>query len=81
MKTVYLRIEHCRDDKIVFSEAHEAKIDKDYLYFGKYKLKKADTELIPHTEKSKIIPGKDNRLIKVGAGLIQKDSRFILVNT
>lgn len=76
MKSIYLRIEHYKDGKFLFSEEHPATMDKDFVYVDKFKIKKADTEVIPDSDKNRVILGRVNRCIKI-SGPKNKDSRFI----
>lgn len=79
MKQIYLRIEYYKGGKFLFAETHNANMSKDFIYFGDYKIKKADTEAISEEETDKILHGRINRLIKINDSSKKKDARFILV--
>ena len=78
MKSIFLHIEHYQKDKLSQEEIFEATMDKNFVYFDKFKIKKVDTE--------KILPGdvrfeegKLKRSIKVYSTSKNRDIRFITV--
>ena len=77
MKHIYLRIENYNGDNFVFAETHNATMDKNFIYYQNFKIRKVDTEVVPDDDKARIMPGRINRFIKVQAGLKAKDPRFI----
>lgn len=79
IKNIYLRIEHYKDGKFVVAETQLATMSKDFIYFGNYKIKKVDTEIISHEDKSRFTQGKINRCIKLYDVSKKEDSRFILL--
>jgi len=75
MKNIYLRIEHLNaKNEILYSEYHGALMDKNYIYFDKYKIKKADTE--EHDEKDKSMKDRATRCIKLQGVSKRNDPRF-----
>ncbi|MBE5813054.1 MAG: hypothetical protein E7314_05315 [Clostridiales bacterium] len=79
IKNIYLRIEHYKAGEFMFSELHPATMSKDFIYVGKYKIKKADTEVITHEDKGRFMPGLLNRCIKLYDISKSDDDRFILL--
>ena len=79
MKNLYLRIEHLNEKgKVILLEYHNATMDKNYIYFDKYKVKKSDTEEFNETDKR--LHDRSTRNIKVYVTSKRKDSRFIKNN-
>ena len=75
MKNIYLRIEHLNSKKeFLFSEYHGALMDKNYIYFDKYKIKKSDTE--EFDEKDKRMKDRATRCIKLQGFSKKNDPRF-----
>jgi hypothetical protein len=72
MKKIYLRIEHCKKGKLSHEEIAEATMDKNFVYYDKYKIKKVDTEKVKDKDDS------IHRRIKVNEDYKRNDSRFIL---
>lgn len=79
VKEICLRIEHYKEGRFLFSEIHSAQMTKDFIYFGNYKIKKADTEVITHEDKARFTQGRINRCIKLFDVGKREDSRFIRI--
>lgn len=76
MKHIYLRVEYYKKDERVLCEYHEATMDKNYVYFDKYKIKKVDTE--EYEEKDRSLHDRPARCIKLYNTTKKTDSRFIV---
>ena len=78
MKKIYLHIEHCKNGRVSLEEIVEASMDKNFVYYGKYKIKKVDTEKILMDD-PRFKEGLLNRGIKIEDTMKKQDPRFILV--
>lgn len=76
MKNIYLRVEHCdKDGKILLAEYHSATMDKNFVYFDKYKVQIEETK--EYDEKDRNLHDRPARCIKVYASSKSVDERFI----
>ena len=78
MKKIYLHIEQYKNEKLFHEEIVEATMDKNFVYFDNFKIKKVDTEKIVIGD-TRYEEGKIKRCIKVFAVSKKHDPRFILV--
>jgi len=79
MKSIFLHIEYYKKGKVVHLEVFEnATMDKNFVYFDKFKIKKVDTEKILPGDVS-YEEGKIKRRIKLYTASKFQDSRIIPV--